>query len=57
MATSKVETLPPDAHRLPLDVRPVHYDLTVRTDLEKLQFDGSISIQCVIYLFIPFIFT
>ena len=36
-----------DEHRLPLNVKPVHYDLTVRTDLEKLTFDGSVVIEYV----------
>lgn len=35
----------PDEHRLPTNVKPVHYDLTIRTDLEKLEFDGSVSIE------------
>ena len=41
-ATSKVS---PDEHRLPLEVKPKHYDVTLRTDLEKLVFDGSVSIE------------
>jgi aminopeptidase 2 len=28
--------------RLPTDVRPTHYDLTIRTDLEKQTFDGFV---------------
>lgn len=34
-----------DKYRLPLDVKPTHYDLTVRTDLEKLSFDGFVKIE------------
>lgn len=34
-----------DEYRLPLDVKPTHYDLTIRTDLEKLTFDGFVKIQ------------
>ncbi|EPQ58615.1 hypothetical protein GLOTRDRAFT_36981 [Gloeophyllum trabeum ATCC 11539] len=32
-------------YRLPTNVRPTHYDITVRTDLEKLAFDGFVSID------------
>ncbi|KAA1467279.1 leucyl aminopeptidase [Dentipellis sp. KUC8613] len=31
--------------RLPTDVRPTHYDLTVRTDLENEKFDGVVRID------------
>lgn len=37
----------PDEFRLPIDVKPTHYDLTVRTDLDKLQFEGFVKIRCV----------
>ncbi|KAI5119980.1 hypothetical protein M0805_004425 [Coniferiporia weirii] len=37
--------VPADEHRLPLDVKPLHYDVTIRTDLEKLKFDGSVMID------------
>jgi aminopeptidase 2 len=30
-----------DAYRLPEDVRPTHYDLVFKTDLEELRFDGE----------------
>lgn len=36
-----------DGHRLPTNVKPTHYDLTVRTDLENLTFDGFVKIECV----------
>ncbi|KAI0064922.1 leucyl aminopeptidase [Artomyces pyxidatus] len=36
---------PSDAYRLPTDVRPKHYDLTVRTDLEKETFEGVVKID------------
>lgn len=39
-----------EEHRLPLDVKPVHYDLTVRTDLKDLKFDGSVVIECVFHV-------
>ena len=32
-------------HRLPLNVKPTHYDIAIRTDLEKLKFDGFATIQ------------
>jgi hypothetical protein len=37
----------PTEFRLPTDVRPTHYDLTIRTDLEKQTFDGFVIAQCV----------
>jgi hypothetical protein len=37
----------PEDFRLPTDVRPSHYDVTIRTDLEKLTFDGFVKIECV----------
>jgi hypothetical protein len=36
--------------RLPTDVRPTHYDITIRTDLEKLSFEGFASIECALLL-------
>lgn len=36
-----------DQYRLPTNVKPVHYDLTVRTDLQKLRFDGYVTAQYV----------
>ncbi|KAI0340189.1 leucyl aminopeptidase [Trametopsis cervina] len=35
-------TKPIEEYRLPTDVKPKHYDVTVRTDLEKLKFDGFV---------------
>ncbi|KAF8199715.1 leucyl aminopeptidase [Pholiota molesta] len=32
-------------YRLPSDVRPTHYDLTVKTDLEELVFQGYVKIS------------
>ena len=37
----------PDHYRLPTEVRPRHYDLTIRTDLEKEKFTGFVKIECV----------
>lgn len=40
---------PRDEFRLPEDVKPTHYDVTIRTDLEKLTFDGYVKIEYVYY--------
>ena len=42
------DTKPRDEYRLPTDVKPTHYDLTIRTDLEKLKFDGFVVAQYVL---------
>ncbi|KAG6821168.1 hypothetical protein H0H93_005388 [Arthromyces matolae] len=34
-----------DEYRLPTNVKPSHYDLTIKTDLEKLEFEGFVSIR------------
>ncbi|KIP07998.1 hypothetical protein PHLGIDRAFT_105051 [Phlebiopsis gigantea 11061_1 CR5-6] len=36
-------TRPADQYRLPTNVKPVHYDVTVRTDLKALKFDGYVT--------------
>lgn len=36
-----------DGFRLPLDVKPTHYDLTVKTDLENSTFEGVVKIEYV----------
>jgi aminopeptidase 2 len=33
--------------RLPLDVKPTHYDLTIKTDLENSIFEGVVKIEYV----------
>jgi hypothetical protein len=33
--------------RLPQNVKPMHYDLTIRTDLEESVYDGTVIVQCV----------
>lgn len=38
---------PRDEYRLPTDVKPKHYDVTLRTDLEKSRFDGYVVAQYV----------
>jgi hypothetical protein len=37
-----------DKYRLPVNIKPVHYDLTIRTDLEELIYDGFVKIQSVL---------
>ena len=34
-------------YRLPPNVQPSHYDLTIRTNLENQTFDGFVDVQCV----------
>jgi aminopeptidase 2 len=34
-----------DEYRLPTNVRPTHYDLTIQTDLEALTFKGFETIE------------
>ena len=41
----------PDKYRLPTDVKPTHYDLTIITDLLDLTFDGIVKIKYCIRLF------
>lgn len=38
---------PADDFRLPLDVTPTHYDITIKTDLDALVFSGSVKIEYV----------
>lgn len=42
----------PSEYRLPTNVKPTHYDITIRTDLEKLKFDGFVIAQYAISSFI-----
>lgn len=37
-----------DQYRLPTNVKPAHYDLTIRTDLKALKFDGYVTTQYVL---------
>jgi hypothetical protein len=46
-----------DHFRLPTDLRPTHYDLTIRTDLEKERFAGFVKIECVMYFGLQTILT
>jgi hypothetical protein len=34
-----------DPYRLPLHVRPRHYDISIQTDLQGLTFDGFVKIE------------
>lgn len=34
-----------DEYRLPTNVKPVHYDVTVKTDLENQTFEGFVRIK------------
>ncbi|KAA1467278.1 leucyl aminopeptidase [Dentipellis sp. KUC8613] len=42
---STTSTTPSAEFRLPTDVRPTHYDLTVRTDLENENFDAVVRVD------------
>lgn len=37
----------PDEYRLPTNVKPTHYDITVKTDLETLAFESFVRIEWV----------
>jgi len=39
-----------DHYRLPTEVHPRHYSLTIRMDLEKEEFTGFVKIECVLRL-------
>jgi hypothetical protein len=39
--------VPHPEYRLPPNVKPAHYDLTIRTNLENQTFDGFVDVQCV----------
>lgn len=44
MSTSATAPLV-DEYRLPLDVKPVHYDVIIKTDLEQFTFEGVVKIK------------
>lgn len=39
-----------DEYRLPLDLKPTHYEVTIQTDLEKQTFSGFVKAQCVSFI-------
>ncbi|KAJ7582802.1 leucyl aminopeptidase [Mycena floridula] len=43
--TTSRMTLSESEYRLPTHVKPQHYDLTIKTDLEKLEFQGLVKIS------------
>lgn len=43
--TASIEN--PDQYRLPTDLKPTHYDVVVKTDLEALTFQGVVTARCV----------
>lgn len=38
----------PDQYRLPTDVKPLHYDVVIKTDLEALTFQGVVKVRYVV---------
>lgn len=36
-----------EEYRLPTNVKPIHYDVTIRTDLVNSTFDGFVKIEYV----------
>jgi hypothetical protein len=38
-----------DAYRLPTNVKPTHYDITLRTDLKEETFGGAVKIKYVLF--------
>ncbi len=36
-----------DPYRLPTNVKPTHYDITIKTDLENLTFQGFVKVEYV----------
>lgn len=40
-----MSTVSNSEYRLPTTLKPTHYDLTVRTDLEKLKFYGFVEVR------------
>lgn len=35
-------------YRLPTSVKPLHYDIVVKTDLEALKFEGVVKVRYVV---------
>lgn len=49
MSTTAAPAGGADQYRLPTNVKPTHYDVTIKTDLEKLRFQGFVKIMWVFY--------
>lgn len=47
MSTKSVADSEANEYRLPTNVKPIHYDLIIRTDLDNFQFEGFVKIRCV----------
>lgn len=43
--SSVITSVAPDPHRLPQHVRPKHYELRLRPDLEKFTFSGTVCVR------------
>lgn len=50
--TSNMTTSAEVDYRLPTNVKPTHYDLTVRTDILGAKFDGIVTVQSVLHTLI-----
>lgn len=49
MSTTAAPAGDADQYRLPTNVKPTHYDVTIKTDLEKLSFQGFVKIKWVFH--------
>ena len=49
MATPAPATENPDQYRLPTNVKPTHYDVVIKTDLEASSFQGFVKARCVVH--------
>lgn len=45
--SSTVMSIIEDPYRLPTNVKPTHYDITIKTDLEDLTFQGFVKVEYV----------
>ena len=49
MSTTAAPAGDADQYRLPTNVKPTHYDVTIKTDLEKFKFQGFVKIKWVFH--------